>query len=252
MRFLRTVSAVRFFILSEVEKMICKKCGKEIDNASKFCEYCGTKLKQKKKRSKTKKIILSVLIVIVLIVLTFASRYLLFEIASKGIDKMESSASIDSLTVNDDSVDINITNNFSNTLLVHCTDYNINLNIYTNNEEQRICYYFLTEIDKSGIQFDRTYWNNMNDAEQNSHGDNSFDFEEGKIYKMNIDITVAPFRHMKSEYQGRKIISDIDYYISDKITLLTDTDGYTSYLFRNSIDIESYFLYENGEFIKIN
>ncbi len=230
--------------------MICKSCGKENDDASKFCEYCGAKLKQKKKRSKTKKIILSVLIVIVLIVLTFASRYLLFEIASKGIDKMENSASINSLTVYDDSVDVNITNNYSNPLLFHCTDYNINLNIYTNNEEQRICYYFITDIDKSGVQFDGTYWNNFNVSEQNSHGDNSFNFEEGKIYKINIDITVEPFRHMKSEYQGRKIISDIDYYISNKITLLTG--GHTSYLFRNSIDIESYFLYENGEFIKVN
>ncbi len=233
-------------------KMICKNCGKEIDDSSKFCEYCGAKLKQKKKRSKTKKIILSVLSVIILIVLAFASRYLLFGIASKGIDKMKNSASIDSLTVYDDSLDVNITNNYSNPLLFHCTDYIINLNIYTNNEDECIGYYRPTDIDKSGSQFDGTYWNNNHYDEivQSSYGDNCFDFEEGEIYKINISIQLEPLGHMKSEHQGRRIISDIDYYISNKIMILTDI--YTSYLFRNSIDIESYFLYENGEFIKVN
>ena len=47
--------------------MYCRKCGKQIDDDSKFCEHCGYQFNKNTRKNKGKKIIIAVAVIIVII-----------------------------------------------------------------------------------------------------------------------------------------------------------------------------------------
>lgn len=224
--------------------MICKKCGKEIDDASKFCEYCGSKLKQKKKKGKIKKILLSVLIVIVVIVLAYVSRIWFVDIASNTL--LKTGSNIDyNLYLYDDYIDVNITDIDLNSNILKFVDIDANLDICDENssfEDPGNIHYSASQllgIDESNIYFSE----NMNYVEKVSDAEisgslvkiNNIDFENGKKYKCYLTLSINP----KCPKNQNLIKSTL------KIDNALGVFGCFNYF-------ESYFLYENGEFIKVN
>lgn len=258
MRFLRTVSAVRFFIYGG-RKMICKNCGKEIDDVSKFCEHCGAKIKQKKKATKKSIKILGFIVVLIILLTIFlapACKYYrndYYNVAAKVKSNMLFNEQfIDSIKVNREDYSIELVfsdNNFDNVIddslmfqgyefswEINCLAYDPDADNYSFVEyspEKNQVHEMLPGINY-GIIHESFYNNHLDFPKQTTIEYCDTNFKENEIYKFTFTVYLAP----KDNYGTllRKLCYRI---LSNNYITSFLMDGFTT---------ASYFIYENGEF----
>lgn len=234
-----------FFIFGG-RKMICKNCGFENEKDAKFCENCGSKVKSKNKLKKTQKILLTILSVMIVIVLAYASRFLFLEIAFNSIKNIKTNQDCFSLYLYDDYIDVNITDGYLKPDILKFVDVEARLYICnedsTFNERGSEYYDFweLLNIDKSDVYISTengSYVYEVSDATYKSTSIeiSDIDLEDGENYKCYLQLDLNPKE--PKNYKCHLIVNTIDRVL--------ETHGYFSVF-------ESNFLYENGEFIKIN
>lgn len=216
--------------------MICKKCGKEIDNASKFCEHCGAKMELKQKKKKSKRVILSVLSVIIVIILAYASRFLVLNnVANSIYDMYYNPNCFADIFLYDDYIDVNITDHYLKPTLFRLSNMTAQLQFYTDDNN----YYYCNSVnyEEFSIYFDLDNVGYLDNDNNICDMNCNLNLDEGKVYKVTIEIWVSLYNPNNSV-----ILNKIDNTMAD--ILYIGTANFTS--------IDGYFLYENGEFIKVN
>lgn len=212
--------------------MICKNCGQEIDNVAKFCEHCGAKVRLKSKKKKPKRIIMSILSVIVVIVLAYASRFLLFDIATNCIwDLNDEPDCINSLTLYESSIEANLTDDYLKPKLLNFTDWEGHLYIYTDGENY-YSYTTLINTDESSIGFSTGSGVSYGSNYDRFYDINNLDLKNREIYRVCVEISAYP------KFNRNQIFNKVDW----KLGLDTCISGVA----------DAYFMYENGQFIKIS
>lgn len=219
--------------------MICKKCGNEIDSKSQFCEICGAKVNNRKLIKK----IFIIILVILLIITPLTSRYIIADVAQKSIYSMATNPDCYfELNQKDEYIEANIYNDSFNTALLNLT--NLDASLYfcdenSGNDEGSNYYHHweLLDIDEYSIYISNKNGSHHHEAVNGiSVGDNSAYFENGKVYKCFLQITVSP--KLPSNQSTRVIVYEIDKALQQ---------GYGVYY-----RFVSYFQYENGQFIRVN
>lgn len=223
--------------------MICKKCGKEIDDASKFCEHCGSKANVEKK-GRFKKISV-IVIVIVLILSPYFSRILFAKIAQNNLESMKANTDCSyTLYWYDDYIDANITGGYLKPTILKFTD--LSARLYICNENSTLAdmgssyyeFWDIPQIDKSNVYISTENGSYVFEESKATYTSDNIDeynsFEEGTIYRCYLQLTISP----KKENYGSfyPIIKDIDYALGQYGVYYT---------------FSSDFIYENGQFIKV-
>lgn len=225
--------------------MICKNCGKEIDDDSLFCECCGAKNYDENKiekaepktqgKKKGKRIIKSILSIIIVVVLAYASRFFIFDIATNCILDLTDEANLNSINLNDSYLAADLDDSYLKPLLLSLVDVEAYLYIYTDYTEDANCYVYqdLDKINKSSVWFETafspSFWD---DGEQKMYYDKGFKLADGEVYRVKLEVVAEP------KFSQNQLINELDSYFN----------------FSGGIGggVEANFLYENGEFIRVN